>query len=236
MKRNASSVDILAPATGLLFEGIVATTNFLGRRPGFFGGVTAFAVSFLFISANAAWYQPYRHPAPLFSTGAGTAEKAVDAKQAVRVRIERDGDVAAGDPDVEFVQRALTDMSLYTGSIDGVSGPRTREAIAEFRSRAGLDPKGGIDGELLRQLKHETRAPVPTPAPRANGAREPDEIVAAVQGLLVAAGYREIDIDGLLGARTSAAIRDFRQRNAMPDTGSIDGALIKALRKASPPG
>jgi peptidoglycan hydrolase-like protein with peptidoglycan-binding domain len=235
MKHNANSVDILAPATGLLFEAIVAATNFMSRHPGAVGGATAFAVCFLFVSANAAWYQPFRHPAPFFRTQAvETVPVDADAR-AVDMRIQRDDDVSTVNPEVKFVQRALTDLSLYTGSIDGVSGPRTREAVVAFRTKAGLDPEGGIDGTLLKRLKYGS-VPVPTPAPRQSATREPDESVAEVQGLLVAAGYKGIDIDGLMGGRTSAAIRDFQRRNGLPENGEMGASLIRALRKSASKG
>lgn len=237
MKHNANSADILAPATGLLFEAIVAATNFMSRHPGAVGGATAFAVCFLFVSANAAWYQPFRHPAPFFRTQAiETVSVEADTKT-VDMRIQRDDDISRINPEVEFVQRALTDLSLYTGSIDGVSGPRTREAVAAFRTKAGLNPEGGIDGMLLKRLKYGGSVPVPTPAPRQSAASgEPDESVAEVQGLLVAAGYKGIDIDGLMGARTSAAIRDFQRRNGLRESGEMDASLIRSLRKSASKG
>lgn len=241
MKRNASTADFMAPATGLFFEGAVAVTDFLARKPGVVGGATAFAVCFLFVSANAAWYQPYRHPAPFFQTQANPRTPQPTGATAT-MRIEHAEDADPRDPQVAFVQRALTDLELYTGSIDGVSGPRTRQAVAAFRSRSGLDPQGGIDAALLRRLESGHRMPVPTPRPDiaagnpARTASEPDDSVAAVQALLVSAGYSDLDIDGLMGSRTSLALRDFQRRKGLEATGAITPTLIKALRKAAPKG
>lgn len=229
MKRSANTADFFAPASGALLEAAAAATSFFWRNPGVAGGSTAFLVAFLFVSANAVWYQQHRHPAPLFATRA-----AIETELVARpARDDIDGDVA-------FVQRALTDMSLYTGSVDGLTGPRTREAVATYRRKSGLDPAGGIDQELLRRLKTERAdvTPVPTPAPRQTpaAAGEPDETVAAAQGALSALGYPGLDIDGLSGTRTRAAIRDFQRKNGLPETGEADAALLKALRRAAPRG
>ena len=64
-RRSARPADLVS---GMMFEGAVAATGFLSRHPASAGAVTAFAIAFLFVSANALWYQPYRHPAPFFAT------------------------------------------------------------------------------------------------------------------------------------------------------------------------
>lgn len=224
MKRSASTADYLAPASGVLLEAAAAATSFFWRNPGVAGGSTAFAVAFLFVSANAVWYQEHRHPAPLFATRATGAP--ADFAERLPPR--------AADDAVAFVQQALTDMSLYTGSIDGVSGPRTREAVSAYRRKAGLDPEGGIDAALLARLKLRGEdTPLPSPAPRKARAvtSEPDEAVAFVQARLTALGYTGVDIDGLSGSRTRAAILDFQGKNGLPETGEVDEALLKALRR-----
>lgn len=43
---------------------------------------------------------------------------------------------------VEALQHFLTGSHLYTGVVDGVFGPRTREAVQGFQDRAGLNPDG----------------------------------------------------------------------------------------------
>lgn len=243
MTRSARPADLLAPASGLLFEAAVAATGFLSRNPGVAGGTTAFLVAFLFVSANAAWYQPHRHPAPFFRTQAADSGPDAFARGATaeRWRIERDGDERGHDPKIAFVQRALTDLDLYTGSIDGISGPKTRQAIETYRTRIGLDPAAEIDEPLLRALGDDP-APKPSPAPRAGSdrgvsktaaaGREPDERIAAAQAGLKAVGYGALDIDGLMGAKTKTAIRDFQRKHKLAETGEVDRALLETLRKA----
>jgi hypothetical protein len=50
------------------------------------------------------------------------------------------------------VQRRLGEMGYYHGVVDGVIGPRTRAAIADFESRHGLVVDGTISRPLLNRL------------------------------------------------------------------------------------
>lgn len=84
----------------------------------------------------------------------------------------------------------------------------------------------------------ETNAVSPSQAVQsASGERAPhgigyDDAVAitTVQSLLLALGYYQGDVDGLMGPKTEAAIRDFESREALPLTGRPSEALLVALR------
>lgn len=61
------------------------------------------------------------------------------------------------------------------------------------------------------------------------------ELVRTVQHRLKELGYHEVgDIDGELGKKTEAAILDFRNRNYLPLTPTIDDSLIRELELARP--
>ena len=47
------------------------------------------------------------------------------------------------------LQRTLTAMGFDTGGVDGVVGPKSREAIRDFQRKAGLTPDGHPSVELL---------------------------------------------------------------------------------------
>jgi putative chitinase len=58
----------------------------------------------------------------------------------------------------------------------------------------------------------------------------PAEQVLAVQQALRARGYKELGVaDGLIGPRTLAAIRRYRQEHDLPAEGGFDSALLVAL-------
>lgn len=50
------------------------------------------------------------------------------------------------------VQAALNQRGYDTGGVDGVIGSRTRAAVMQFQSRAGLLPDGHVSGRLLNAL------------------------------------------------------------------------------------
>jgi hypothetical protein len=50
------------------------------------------------------------------------------------------------------VQRELRDRGFYRGPIDGVLGPRSREAIRRYQARHDLEETGEINTALLRSL------------------------------------------------------------------------------------
>ncbi len=52
----------------LLAAGLAATGRAVAERPVGVGGVTAFAVTFAFVAANALWYQPHHHRGAFFET------------------------------------------------------------------------------------------------------------------------------------------------------------------------
>ena len=69
-----------------------------------------------------------------------------------------DGPIYASNPDydpaqvVANVQSALQQQGYYRGEIDGVLGPQTRAALAEYQSAQGLEPTGLVDEPTLENL------------------------------------------------------------------------------------
>lgn len=167
---------------------------------------------------------------------------------------------ANGDPTVGSVQRVLSDLGLYRGPVDGMNGPQTRAAVENYRRIVGLSGGGEIDDPLLRQLglgqdvADLAPVPAPKPAPRPQAAspagnapgstagnandgmhtasvEQPDETVRRVQAGLKAFGNDGIEIDGMMGARTREAIREFQSLFGLPVTGEPDEALQAKMRE-----
>jgi hypothetical protein len=51
------------------------------------------------------------------------------------------------------VQLALARRGYYDGMIDGIIGPRSRQAISNYQAEKGLPVTGTIDAYLLRSLR-----------------------------------------------------------------------------------
>ena len=53
---------------------------------------------------------------------------------------------------VANVQAALQQQGYYQGEVDGVLGPQTRAALADYQSAQGLEPTGAIDEPTVEAL------------------------------------------------------------------------------------
>lgn len=69
-----------------------------------------------------------------------------------------DGPIYASNPEMDpgqtvaNVQSALQQQGYYQGEVDGVLGPQTRAALAEYQSAQGLEPTGAVDEPTLETL------------------------------------------------------------------------------------
>lgn len=223
---------------------------FVMRNPAIVGGSTAFFVALFYVSANALWYQPHAHLGAFFATREfvrETSGQATSAEPETTFVIERPVKRVVADPTTQQVQRILRDLQFYTGEVDGVAGPATAKAIQAYQQKIGLAVTGKIDDALLEQLGAQptTSGIAPIPAPRPSAAAEPsaeapepgvavDDAKALnmkIQAGLKAFGNEDVGIDGVIGSRTRAAIREFQSLFGMPVTGEPDEALYAKMRE-----
>lgn len=164
--RKGRPVKAEAPAIRLL----KATAAAIGRHPRLLGGLASFGVIFSFVAANALWYQPRHHPAPLLATRMfddaptrALANVAVPAEDpgVTTFRIERESEEAAAEqavlrpeasPLVRDIQMALARRGLYDGPADGLAGPRTEAAILFFEQTEGMEETGEASEALLERI------------------------------------------------------------------------------------
>jgi peptidoglycan hydrolase-like protein with peptidoglycan-binding domain len=62
--------------------------------------------------------------------------------------------VLAGD-EVRQAQRTLRAEGFYHGRIDGIVGPRTRTAVANYQRRNGLGDTATLDGQTMARLNSD---------------------------------------------------------------------------------
>jgi hypothetical protein len=69
-----------------------------------------------------------------------------------------DGPIYASSPEMDpgqvvaNVQSALQEQGYYQGEVDGILGPQTRAALADYQSAQGLEPTGAVDEPTLESL------------------------------------------------------------------------------------
>jgi len=245
MGRSARSLDEAEPWT--LGDGVATVLGLIARNPTLVGGLTAFLVALSFVSANALWYQPYAHSGAFFATrdfmrpGAPAPTEETTEETTILIERPEPAPVIAGDPMVKKVQQTLRDLNFYGGDVDGLYGPNTREAIASYQSKMGLAVTGAVDDTLLDQLGTGSVKPaaLPTPAPREAVAAAPaaatapvrDDRIAKVQTGLQEFGNEAIEADGLMGAKTEAAIREFQSLFGLPETGKADQEVYAKMKE-----
>lgn len=272
MKRSARQLEEPSGLGELFREGLVLTGGAIARNPMIAGGSTAFFVALAFVTANAVWYQPHQHPGAFFATREPVGSLAPMPRPEPRpadepqvrdttILIEREStaSVPSADPQVRTVQEVLRDLKLYAGTVDGLAGPQTAQAVQAYQQLVGLEATGKIDTALLSQLgagaaqaKPEEISPAalvsanpaeglpPLPQPRPGGSLEPTQVAAAhpgdphimrIQAGLKAFGNDGIELDGRMGPKTRGAIREFQSLFGLPETGEPDAIVYAKMRE-----
>jgi murein DD-endopeptidase MepM/ murein hydrolase activator NlpD len=132
---------------------------------------------------------------------------------------------------VAALQVALRAKRLYAGTIDGVHGPLTTAGVRAFQARRASAVDGVAGSATRRALGWRGRPRLGTRT-LAAGAAGWD--VAGLQFLLGRHGFPSGAVDGLLGARTDAAVRRFQSWAGLAADGLAGPATIARLR-APPP-
>jgi peptidoglycan hydrolase-like protein with peptidoglycan-binding domain len=63
--------------------------------------------------------------------------------------------------ELKISQQKLKDLDLYTGSIDGINGTNTKNAIKEFQRKAGLSVDGVLGPNTLAALEKGAESYIP---------------------------------------------------------------------------
>jgi peptidoglycan hydrolase-like protein with peptidoglycan-binding domain len=252
MARSAKRPKAVKRRGNAFQGGAVAVGSLISRNPVLVGGSTAFLVTLFYVSANALWYQPFPHAGAFFATRSieGFPRAGPDEPETT-INIVRSGPAPApikSDPVVEQVQGILKDLDFYSGTVDGISGPNTRKAIQAYQQKVGLNASGEIDSVLLDQLGATPTAStvVPHPAPRPGDtaaipvsasapadtpAPAPDARIIKIQAGLKAFGNDDMQLDGVVGTRTKAAIKEFQSLFGLPETGEPDEVVYVKMRE-----
>ena len=185
--------------------------------------------------------------------------EAVSGQQRLLDEMDRLAPLAASAPSgsglVRAVQSALAAQGHDPGPVDGVMGSRTRVALEQYARDAGLAETPQVSAVLLARLRTPAvpgpSVTLPTSADEPASEPSPDvlspvsaasadsvdtpppsgrQLVLAVQGRLAELGYEPGPADGVVGARTRAAAREFRDDRGLAGGTEVDVALFEQLR------
>ncbi len=147
--------------------------------------------------------------------------------------------VGARGRSVAELQLALINRGFVpTGGVDGIYGAATASAVKRFQQANGLSATGQADAATLRALGLAAGASSNSPAAGtsngqlARGSRGPE--VADVQRKLMAAGIQVAGgADGIFGAATEAAVKQFQRTHGLVQDGRVGPQTRGALDKAA---
>jgi murein DD-endopeptidase MepM/ murein hydrolase activator NlpD len=138
---------------------------------------------------------------------------------------------AAARANVAALQVALHARDLYGGTVDGVVGPLTRDAVRRFQARRGLAVDGIAGPQTRRALGWRGR---PGLGRRVMSGGDRGWDVAALQFMLARHGFPSGAFDGRLGPRSDAAVRRFQAWAGLGADGLAGTATLAALRRSPP--
>jgi peptidoglycan hydrolase-like protein with peptidoglycan-binding domain len=245
---------------GLVFESIQ-------ENPSIAAGICTFAVAFSLVAGNALYGQKSVHPVPLFATRDAMTTRSVQKadRHDARKQLRRSGDIAhipvpkarpqfqpqAANAStlVRDTQEGLRAKGLYDGTVDGLYGPKTREAIMRYQRENGMQPTGevslALSGLLLapgEQAAVQPEAVPPTPSLRPATTQEPATTMrvrveaadVAPLAQLAVATLGETTIQEIKDAATVARIQigllNFGESGITVD-GVMDEATAQAIRR-----
>jgi hypothetical protein len=137
---------------------------------------------------------------------------------------------ARANPQVAALQVALRAYGLYGGTIDGIRGPATVAGVRRFQRRAGLRVDGRI-GPATRRALGPLGGPLFGQRTLRRGAFGWD--VSALQFLLARRGEL-VPIDGYFDVRTERALRRFQRARRLAVDGVVGARTLAALRGRAP--
>ena len=124
----------------------------------------------------------------------------------------------------------------YKGTVDGVIGRKTKQAIMTYQAAVGLEPDGRPSSDLaehIRYTREVAEAALFTGTIQADPEAETRATVRRVQTGLAELAYSPGEINGELTRQTRNAILAFQQDRKLPETGEISDDLVAELGKMS---
>ena len=149
-------------------------------------------------------------------------------------QINQRGVVSSRPPEgpelVKRLQKALSEHGFDSGPVDGAIGKRTRSAVRNYQTSAGLEPDGRLTVSLLSQLEGaEAQSEKNGPHLRFVRPASQRELARRAQVRLNSLGYDAGAPDGLPGQKTASAITDFQRRARLRADGRLTEALLQRL-------
>ncbi len=149
--------------------------------------------------------------------------------------------VGSTGSDVADLQARLTELSYYSGVIDGSYGLDTQTAVMEFQTRHGLTADG-VAGRQTQDMMYSYAAqPKYVTVESAQQQTQYQLLksgsagveVRKLQGRLAELGYYSGGVDGIYGETTVTAVKAFQRNNGLSGDGQAGEQTQKKLYSAT---
>lgn len=155
--------------------------------------------------------------------------------------------LGAQGSDVTELQSTLKLLGYFSGSVDGVFGESTDQAVKQFQQVAGLEADGVVGTATWDRLFPSSGPIAAMPAPRSTPTSAPrsepvtpsgfpilrrgatGEAVRGLQSRLRAIGVYNGEVDGVFGAGTETAVKVAQQKFRLEPDGVVGGATWTAI-------
>mgnify|MGYP001952708915 CR=1 FL=1 len=160
--------------------------------------------------------------------GSGTTSRGSTGKHSTLKQGSR------GD-EVKLLQQLLKNKGYYSGSIDGIFGSGTKNAVVQFQRAAGLSADGIVGAKTWAALEQNGTSPS-----RGSSSGSISELlkkgsrgaaVSELQTKLKSKGFYSGAIDGIFGTGTENAVKAFQKANGLTADGVVGPKTIAALNQ-----
>lgn len=130
---------------------------------------------------------------------------------------------------VKYAQELLQQNGFSVGAIDGIYGPKSKEACINFQKKNGLVADGICGAKTWAALEAVNSK---TPTTTESTSKIPNSPTTLdIQKRLIEWGFEPVcgAADGKMGTKTKTAIKHFQAAMSIKPTGKIDEATKKAL-------
>ena len=142
--------------------------------------------------------------------------------------------------EVRELQHRLRQLEWYAGSITGRYGASTVRAVKGFQDKRELEATGSVDKATWASLTSRSRKPTAdemhnrlTPGPALLRAGSSGDRVRDLQARLKQLAWFSEPVTGRYGPVTTAAVRGFQGKRAIPVTGEVDQRTLDRLTAMS---
>jgi peptidoglycan hydrolase-like protein with peptidoglycan-binding domain len=130
------------------------------------------------------------------------------------------------NPNIEEVQKLLSIYGYDPGSIDGILGRRTRDAVERFQVDNGLKPTRFVDEDTWKKLSIF----------KVNGFIKEGELnITLLQTVLKDAGFNPGSMDGKFGPKTKEAVITFQKAHDLKADAKVGYKTLSALLRYHKP-